>query len=629
MPRILITGFCALPGPNRAGIQMQHIVQALARYHTVDVLVLRHAEQAYVERQGNARILRVPISEEDVRGQVEAFRRALKRQLDGADYDIVHFRDGWTGKLILEMRDRLEYATVFDAARAPLTELPLLNLELASELGSYEEACLAQANLVLMPSDAARDHLARSLGGNASERIFTVPPGVDIDLFDWDDRPSATPIVLYAGSIMPGRGIRVLMRSMVYVTQQVDARLLVAGHAEPRFRTLLEHAISELGLTGKVDLLGEIDHAEMASLIARASICVASSAPELHVQPLGLFPTKLLEYMACKRAVVAPMRSAAGALIEDGVHGLLFNPGDPADLSIRILKILCNPELEKKLGNAGYERVRRDYTAASTRRGLRKAYDYLIQLAPWGQKISDILDEPSHPSRLVGPEDLSDSLSDNTDEYEPPFSLRVSLGSAGDVTTVAPAIKDSLDSDELDSGAWELTGSTDIASTDLATREPAVAAQEEESVDDWVVAEQPMAADRNARPWIPGDEEGTPVDVEAAPARPGNEDGPEEVGEGVEDRFVAGELEVADPPDLASELENNASFTAVSVLLGNTSDDTAETLRKADPPARTHRRARTPGHHDRDDEDDPSRNASPDAPARGSGAPTRKGSRGE
>ena len=62
MPRILVTGFCAFPGPDRAGVQLRHVVRALLRSHQVDVLTARRGDQAYVERWSGARLLRVPIA---------------------------------------------------------------------------------------------------------------------------------------------------------------------------------------------------------------------------------------------------------------------------------------------------------------------------------------------------------------------------------------------------------------------------------------------------------------------------------------------------------------------------------------------------------------------------------------
>ena len=93
MPRVLLTGFCAVPGPRRAGVQLRHVIRSLTPLHSVDLLVVREGEQAYVERQGSVRVLRVPTHEADLRSQIQAFQRALKRQLDGADYDVVHCRD--------------------------------------------------------------------------------------------------------------------------------------------------------------------------------------------------------------------------------------------------------------------------------------------------------------------------------------------------------------------------------------------------------------------------------------------------------------------------------------------------------------------------------------------------------
>ena len=570
MPRILITGFCSLPGPNRAGVQLQHITKALARHHKIDVLVVRHAEQAYVERQGDARILRVPISEDDMRAQVEAFRRALRRQLDGADYDIVHFRDGWTGASILEMRDRLEYATVFDATRAPIAEAPLLDLEIGAELSHHEQQCLVQSDVVLVPNQASRDLLVDAHG--RPERVFVVPPGVDVDRYDWDECTSDVATVVYAGSVAAGRGVRVLLRAMVYVNQRRRADLLVAGHIRPAFRVSLEHAINELGLEGRVSLLGEVEQVDMPALLARAMVCVAPSTADAATQPMALFPTKLLEYMACRRAVVAPRRGTAKALIQDGSNGFLFSPGDPVDLSNKILELLEDSARREEIAEKGYRFVREGHTAAATRRGLRKAYSYLIELAPWGQKISDIIDEAPPIRRLHLSEDMVDGVSDNTDEYEPAFAERALSGSdmtGVDVTRVDPRIKFSMDTPlgtPVVAAAWDTTG-TELPGDQL-TQEQTVS---EDMVDEWIVADHPAAAATrlfSGRSSTDIDEEGTPIDVRPAPA-PAVPRDPEE------NRFVAGEVEVPDrSSDLQRELESEGSFTAVSVLLGNLNDDT-------------------------------------------------------
>src|SRR5579862_4773262 len=201
MPRVLLTGFCAVPGPRRAGVQLRHVIHSLTARHSVDLLVVREGDQAYVERQGSVRILRVPTHEGDLRAQIQSFQRALKRQLDGADYDVVHCRDGWSGIPVLEARSRLDYAVVYDLTRAPLGE-SAADPELDAQYGRDEEACLLAADLVLAPTQAAVKALQ---GRGRPERVMLSPPGVDVDRFDWDDPPpSGPPRIIYAGSIDPG-----------------------------------------------------------------------------------------------------------------------------------------------------------------------------------------------------------------------------------------------------------------------------------------------------------------------------------------------------------------------------------------------------------------------------------------
>src|SRR5258706_9283007 len=154
MPRVLLTGFCAVPGPRRAGVQLRHVVRALTPMHTVDLLVVREGDQAYVERQGSVRVLRVPTPEADLKAQIQSFQRALKRQLEGADYDVVHCRDSWSGLTVLEARTRLGYAVVYHLTRAPLGE-SALDPELDAQYAREEEACLLAADIVLARTAAA------------------------------------------------------------------------------------------------------------------------------------------------------------------------------------------------------------------------------------------------------------------------------------------------------------------------------------------------------------------------------------------------------------------------------------------------------------------------------------------
>ena len=69
----------------------------------------------------------------------------------------------------------------------------------------------------------------------------------------------------------------------------------------------------------------------------------------------------VLESMASKVPVVATKVGSNPELIEDGNNGFLVSVGDKIGLARSIIKILSNPEEAKRMGQAGYERVKNFY----------------------------------------------------------------------------------------------------------------------------------------------------------------------------------------------------------------------------------------------------------------------------
>lgn len=591
MPRVLLTGFAAVPGPRRAGVQLRHVIRSLTPLHSVDLLVVREGEQAYVERQGSVRVLRVPTHEADLRSQIQAFQRALKRQLDGADYDVVHCRDSWSGLTVLEARQRLGYAVVYDLTRSPLGETTF-DAELDAQYGRDEEACLLAADLVLAPTPAAVKALQ---GRGRPERVILSPPGVDVDRFDWDDLPrSGPPRILYVGSIDPGRGVRVLVRAMASIVREVDARLVLAGSMAPKFDQALRDGIRELGLTEKIDVLGPVDHDQLPTLLATATVCVVPAAADLTPNPTVVYPTKLLEYMACRCAIVAPRRETVAQVVENNREALLFEPGDPIDLARKVLRLLGEPLLRDRLAAAAYERVRKDFTASAARRAIRNAYNVLAERfadqladedddeAPKVEMLADddfeatVFEEaPAPPSvdtavsslHAIGAGDdtvgntSSESVAapppprevDETVEREPvppgPLEVR-DPGGTGAWTTLAAAAPPASPSARQDD--WVVTSvAAVVRGLDLALAEV-----EAESAAEAAEAAAERAADAAADPR--GQDDGTPVEgvVTVSPLP-------------VLGSFVAGEIDVpTPPPERDRPRERPVDFTAASDMLG-------------------------------------------------------------
>jgi glycosyltransferase involved in cell wall biosynthesis len=563
MPRVLLTGFCAVPGPRRAGVQLRHVIRSLTPLHNVDLLVIREGEQAYVERQGSVRVLRVPTHEADLRSQIQSFQRALKRQLDGADYDVVHCRDSWSAIPVLEARARLGFAVVYDLTRSPLGETTQ-DAELDAQYGRDEEACLLAADMVLAPTPAAVKALQ---GRGRPDRVMLSPPGVDIDRFDWDDAPTGgPPRLLYVGSIDPGRGVRVMIRAMVAIAREVDCRLVLAGTYAPKFETNLQQGIRELGLQDKVEVLGAVDHDQLPALMATATVCIVPAAGDLTPNPTVLFPTKILEYMACRRPIVAPRRETLAHVVENNRDALLFEPGDPIDLARKVLRLLGEPLLRDRLSNNAYERVRRDFTASAARRMLRTAYGVL---ADRFEIENDAGDDDAPKIELLTDDDFEATVFEEApaapaidtalNKVIEPIEDQVT----GAVTTSSEQVIAPPPSDDTmerapvapnprDSGNWTVSA---LAAPPMPILSGA---------DDWVVTNVGAAArgldpdDTGANPHV--QDEGTPIEgvIAAAPALPV-----------VDGSFIAGEIDVPTPPPERATREPAVEFTAASAILGS------------------------------------------------------------
>ncbi len=583
MPRVLLTGFCAVPGPRRSGVQLRHVIRSLTPLHSVDLLVVREGDQAYVERQASVRVLRVPTPEADLRLQIQSFQRALKRQLDGADYDVVHCRDSWACVPVLEARARLGYAVIYDLARSPLGETTA-EAELDAQYARDEEACLAAADLVLAPTPSAVKALQSR---DKPDRVFLSPPGVDIDRFDWEAPPTGgPPRILYVGTIDPGRGIRVLVRAMAAIVREIDARLVLAGAMAPKFEQPLRDSIRELGLADKIEVTGPVDHDQLPALLATATVCVVPAASDLTPSPMVVFPTKILEYMACRRAIVAPRRETLAHVVENNREALLFEAGDPIDLARKVLRLIGEPLLRERIAQNAYERVRRDFTASATRRALRTAYNVLTErfILP---AVDPSADE-APKVELLADDDFEATLFEEAPAPPPVDTalnklqpLEDALQSLGESDASASTSSESL----IAPPAPRAPGDGGDAGEPDETMERAPVAGRARGVvpwtvagphrktpppDDWVVASL-NAAVRSLSGEDSSEEvememlieEGTPVEgVASAPAHG-------------ESSFIAGEIDVPFVPSRGERDRDTPSveFTAASALIGQPDPD--------------------------------------------------------
>ncbi len=379
--RVLVVSFSVVPDSSRQGIEIETVLKALGPRFAVDVLSIRTAAMGYVERYRRTRMLRVPVGDGNRLEQVEAFRRAVRRQLEGAEYDLIHFRSAYGGVPVCNLKEYLDCKLVYEVALSSSTERGRVSQAVLDDLETDEEYCLSQADLIIVRCQSAADALKAK---GISCPMAVVPPGVDIDTFDWE--PSArqsTHRIVHVGRLGPGRGIRNLLEAFRELLEYSEANLTLVGPVEEIFSAYLDDAIARLEIKPHVTLLGEVDHEEIPRILAMADVCVSPWSPGAD-HPLYGYPTKLFEYMACRRAVIAIDEPVIRELLGPRPPVKLVAPEDASDLASAMLQLLADDKANRRLAEDGYNLVRSQFSASAARRALLTAYE---QLFPSGTNL--------------------------------------------------------------------------------------------------------------------------------------------------------------------------------------------------------------------------------------------------
>ena len=182
-------------------------------------------------------------------------------------------------------------------------------------------------------------------------------PGLARQAFGTTRSESGKPGVLYTGRIEANKGSLELLRSVKHVASRIpDVEYFFAGarHNSIDDRTL-EGALGVNGTRAHVSLLGHVPWQKLADWYRRATVFAMPSFYET-------FGISVIEAMAFGLPVVATKAGGLPEVVEDGVTGILVPPGDSQALAEALACLLSDPEMRRRMGRAGQERVRAEFT---------------------------------------------------------------------------------------------------------------------------------------------------------------------------------------------------------------------------------------------------------------------------
>ncbi len=242
---------------------------------------------------------------------------------------------------------------------------PLLFRRLA---GRVERANLLQADLIIVVSRPLEAIVLAE--GVDPERILVNPNGVDPDEY----HPAISVegvrarlglkgrlVIGFVGTFGRWHGAEILARATPRILNALPAAhvLFVGdGNTMPDVRAALEGTETQQG----VSFTGLVPPSEAREYMAACDILVSPHVPNPDGTPFFGSPTKLFEYMAMGKAIVASDLDQIGEVLSHAKTAWLVRPGDADDLAAGIIELARDPELRAALGKTARQEAVAKYT---------------------------------------------------------------------------------------------------------------------------------------------------------------------------------------------------------------------------------------------------------------------------
>lgn len=231
---------------------------------------------------------------------------------------------------------------------------------------------LPAADHIFVQSEQMRRDVAAE--GIPMEKMTAVPMGVREETALAEPLKTGRTVIpagercfMYLGAITRVRRLDFLVRVLARVRQQIaDAKLYIVGRGDdPADERLLVEEALRLGVSDAMTLVGQLPQPEALRYVREADVCVSPFYPTPILNSTS--PTKLVEYMAMGKAVVANDHPEQRLVLDQSGAGYCV-PWDEDEFARAIVKLMNSPEQARAMGERGRQYVleHRGYRAIAT-----------------------------------------------------------------------------------------------------------------------------------------------------------------------------------------------------------------------------------------------------------------------
>lgn len=194
--------------------------------------------------------------------------------------------------------------------------------------------------------------------GVAAHRLTAVPMGFSPEDF-YSTEPTPMPAsaqksksVVYLGTLIRARKLDFVLRAFAKVRNKIPESTLhfVGAGEDPEDEELLRQEAKRLKIEHAVFFTGLLPQAQAIAHVRDAGVCVSPFYPTPILNSTS--PTKLIEYMALGKAVVANDHPEQKLVLKESGGGICV-PWQEEAFATAMVDILNNPDMAKKMGELG------------------------------------------------------------------------------------------------------------------------------------------------------------------------------------------------------------------------------------------------------------------------------------
>jgi glycosyltransferase involved in cell wall biosynthesis len=231
---------------------------------------------------------------------------------------------------------------------------------------------IQNAGVLISISEFDKQHNFRFRTSN----VVGIPNAVRQEFFGAKPMFPDSKRIIFNGLVIVRKNVVGLVRAFAKVKQHVpNAVLDIAGPTPDK--AYYEKVLKNIDPAVKKDIIfhGNMKGLALPELIRKASVSVLFSIYEN-------LPVAIAEAMALGKPVVCSRVGGVAEMVHDGENGFLVESEDEDALADRLVKLLTDPALRRRMGTKGYDMAMRKWVPARVAAETLRTYRLALETVP-------------------------------------------------------------------------------------------------------------------------------------------------------------------------------------------------------------------------------------------------------